>query len=394
MNIRLLLLLLLAAIPLETMARIKLITLPVRERVEIQLDNAQATLVEEERIVPLIKGVNQVDFSWANTRIDSDSILFRMLPAQSASEVDAKVLSVSYPPNENALVWSVGAGRSGSARVRISYLLGGVDKTFHYRAVATKDESSLQLAQYLRLKNHSNESYAQSQLWVGFGDQLQRPVGLNETKDLLLKRYDQVQVQKRYTVDVTEYGYIQAAKKKLKVPMHYVLKNDAAHGLGQVAMPFGKARIFQQDGKGGTTFVGEDWGRFTPRDDEMELYLGVARDIVVKRTIERRERKKISGNLYNYDVVVKYEVENFKDKPVLLDIWEQLPKLRAELGLNNRRDVQWKLGRDTTLPAGPDSEKSDADKLLFHADLMPKNGSGKAQKQIYKLHLVLQNEWR
>jgi len=394
MNIRLLLLLLLAAIPLETMARIKLITLPVRERVEIQLDNAQATLVEEERIVPLIKGVNQVDFSWANTRIDSDSILFRMLPAQSASEVDAKVLSVSYPPNENALVWSVGAGRSGSARVRISYLLGGLDKTFHYRAVATKDESSLQLAQYLRLKNHSNESYAQSQLWVGFGDQLQRPVGLNETKDLLLKRYDQVQVQKRYTVDVTEYGYIQAAKKKLKVPMHYVLKNDAAHGLGQVAMPFGKARIFQQDGKGGTTFVGEDWGRFTPRDDEMELYLGVARDIVVKRTIERRERKKISGNLYNYDVVVKYEVENFKDKPVLLDIWEQLPKLRAELGLNNRRDVQWKLGRDTTLPAGPDSEKSDADKLLFHADLMPKNGSGKAQKQIYKLHLVLQNEWR
>ncbi|MCP4128635.1 MAG: DUF4139 domain-containing protein [Gammaproteobacteria bacterium] len=394
MNIRLLLLLLLATIPLETMARIKLITLPVRERVEIQLDNAQATLVEEERIVPLIKGVNQVDFSWANTRIDSDSILFRMLPAQSGSQVDAKVLSVSYPPNENALVWSVGADRSGSARVRISYLLGGLDKSFHYRAVATKDESSLRLAQYLRLKNNSNESYAQSQLWVGFGDQLQRPVGLNETKDLLLKRYDQVQVQKRYTVDVNEYGYIQAAKKKLKVPMHYVLKNDAAHGLGQVALPFGKARIFQQDGKGGTTFVGEDWGRFTPRDDEMELYLGVARDIVVKRTIERRERNKISGNLYDYDVVVKYEVENFKEKPVMLDIREQLPKLRAELGLTNRRDVQWKLGRDTTLPAGPDPEKSDADRLLFHVDLAPQNSSSKVQKQVYKLHLVLQNEWR
>ncbi len=394
MNIRLLLLLLLAAIPLETMARIKLITLPVRERVEIQLDNAQATLVEEERIVPLIKGVNQVDFSWANTRIDLDSILFRMLPAQSGSQVDAKVLSVSYPPNENALVWSVGADRSGSARVRISYLLGGLDKSFHYRAVATKDESSLRLAQYLRLKNNSNESYAQSQLWVGFGDQLQRPVGLNETKDLLLKRYDQVQVQKRYTVDVNEYGYIQAAKKKLKVPMHYVLKNDAAHGLGQVALPFGKARIFQQDGKGGTTFVGEDWGRFTPRDDEMELYLGVARDIVVKRTIERRERNKISGNLYDYDVVVKYEVENFKEKPVMLDIREQLPKLRAELGLTNRRDVQWKLGRDTTLPAGPDPDKSDADRLLFHVDLAPQNSSGKVQKQVYKLHLVLQNEWR
>jgi len=394
MNIKLLLLLLLAVMPLETLARIKLITLPVRERVEIQLDHASATLVEEERIVPLVKGVNQVDFSWANTRIDPDSILSRMLPEQTESAVDARVLSVSYPPNENALVWSVAADRSGSARVRISYLLGGLDKSFHYRAVAAQDESSLQLAQYLRLKNHSNESYAQGQLWVGFGDQIQRPVGLNETKDLLLKRYNKVQMQKRYTVDVTEYGYIQAAKKKLKVPMHYVLKNDAAHGLGQAALPFGKARIFQQDGKGGTTFVGEDWGRFTPRDDEMQLYLGVARDIVVKRTIERRERKKISGNLYDYDVVLKYEVENFKDKPVTLDIWEQLPRLRAELGFNNRRDVQWKLGRDTTLPGGPDPERSDADKLLFHADLAPKNSSGKVQKQVYRLHLVLQNEWR
>ena len=44
-------------------ARIKLITLPVRERVEVQLDHEQATLVEEERIVPLVKGENQVDFS-------------------------------------------------------------------------------------------------------------------------------------------------------------------------------------------------------------------------------------------------------------------------------------------------------------------------------------------
>jgi len=394
MNIKLALLLLLLAIPLEGMARIKLITLPVRERVEIQLDHARATLVEEERIVPLVKGVNQVDFSWSNTRIDPDSILFRMLPAESGAEVEARVLSVSYPPNENALVWSVGTGRSGSARVRISYLLGGLEKSFHYRAVASQDESSLNLAQYLRLKNHSNESYATGQLWVGFGNQLQRPVGLKETKDLLLKRYAQVQVQKRYTVDVTEFGYIQAAKKKLKVTMHYVLKNDAAHGLGQVALPFGKARIFQQDGKGGTTFVGEDWGRFTPRDDEMQLYLGVARDIVVKRTIERKQRNKISGNLYDYDVVVKYEVENFKDQPVTLDIREQLPRLRAELGLNNRRDVQWKLGRETTLPGPPDPERSDANKLLFHAGLAPKNGPGKVQKKVYRLHLVLQNEWR
>src|SRR4051812_3070119 len=66
-------------VPSSAYARIKLITLPVRERVEIQLDNPSATLVEEERVVPLTKGVNQVDFSWANTQIDPNTIVFRVL---------------------------------------------------------------------------------------------------------------------------------------------------------------------------------------------------------------------------------------------------------------------------------------------------------------------------
>jgi hypothetical protein len=122
----------------DAMARIKLITLPVRQRVEIQLDNPNATLVEEERIVPLVRGVNQVDFSWANTQIDPNTILFRMLPRAKADgeedkgqPLDVKVLSVSYPPNEAALVWQVSSSASGSARVRISYLLGNLTKSFN-----------------------------------------------------------------------------------------------------------------------------------------------------------------------------------------------------------------------------------------------------------------------
>ena len=61
----------------DALARIKLVTLPVRERVEIQLDHPHLTLVEEERLVPLLAGVNQVDFSWANTRIDPSTLVFR-----------------------------------------------------------------------------------------------------------------------------------------------------------------------------------------------------------------------------------------------------------------------------------------------------------------------------
>ena len=80
-----------AALPSTALARIKLITLPVRERVEIQLDNPNATLVEEERIVPLVRGVNQVDFSWANTQIDPGTIVFRVLGGiDGGAKADAK----------------------------------------------------------------------------------------------------------------------------------------------------------------------------------------------------------------------------------------------------------------------------------------------------------------
>src|SRR5438128_8651286 len=109
-----------AALAVPAYARIKLITLPVRERVEIQLDHESATLVEEERIVPLVKGENQVDFSWANTQIDPNTIVFRVIgPAGEKKELTVNVVSVSYPPNEAALVWTVGASDAGSARVRV-----------------------------------------------------------------------------------------------------------------------------------------------------------------------------------------------------------------------------------------------------------------------------------
>jgi len=172
----------LSVAPPVASARIKLITLPPRQRVEIQLDNPNATLVEEERIVPLVKGVNQVDFSWANTQIDPNTIVFRVIAgidgetpnpvakagaaaeakpaaAKEAKPLDVKVLSVSYPPNEAALVWQVSSSDSGSARVRISYLLGNLNKSFAYRAVASNDEKTLTLSEYIRIQNLANESF-------------------------------------------------------------------------------------------------------------------------------------------------------------------------------------------------------------------------------------------
>lgn len=393
--ILILLLSLLAWHPLQAWARIKLITLPVRERVEIQLDHPSVTLIEEERIVPLVQGGNQVDFSWANTRIDPETIVFRVLaPAAGAAQNDIKVLAVSYPPNENALVWSVAAQRSGAARVRISYVLGGLQKNFSYRAITSYDEKTLMLSQYIKVNNYANEEYGDSGLVAGIGKRLVRTVGLGESKKMLMNKFSGIPVQKTYTCDPVTHGYIDKPQNKLRVPMHYVLKNNKANGFNGDSLPYGKVRIFQDDGKGGSAFIGEDWGQFTPPDDEMKLYLGVAQDIVVKRTVEKSEQKQIAGNLYQHEVVLKFEIENFKDQVVVLDLVENLRRLRDELRGNNGREVEWEILEGTTFQGGYDKEKSSYDNLLFHAKLPPRQADGKANMQTHKLHLLLKNEWR
>jgi hypothetical protein len=378
-------------------ARIILMTLPVRERVEIQLDNPGATLVEEERIVPLVKGENKVDFSWANTQINPDTIVFRVVAPAEDKKLDVKVVSVSYPPNEAALVWTVGASDSGSARVRISYLLGNLSKSFNYRAVASHDEKSLTLSEYMRLQNFANEEFGSTGLWAGFGKKFLKPIGLNETKEMLVEKFEQVPIKKTYTCNPQEYGYIDQPQNKLRVPMHYVLKNDKDNHLGAAPLQYGKVRIFIE-GSGehkeqSTAFLGEDWGKFTPIDDEMKLYLGVAQDIVVKRTIDKNDNRRVAGNLFNHEVALKYEIENFKDQPVTLDVVENLRHVRSEIRGDPGRDVQWELGKDTNFDEGPDKEKSTFEQLVFHVKLPARDKNGKAEKVVKKLDVVFKNEW-
>lgn len=391
----------------DAMARIKLITLPVRQRVEIQLDNPNATLVEEERIVPLVAGVNQVDFSWANTQIDPNTIIFRVLPrgkddggkgdggeaAAVSKPMDVNVLSVSYPPNEASLVWQVSSSGSGSARVRISYLLGNLTKSFNYRAVAANDESTLTLSQYIRIQNLANEEFGSTGLWAGFGPRFLKPIGINETKEMLVERFQNVPIQKTYTCHPQKYEYLDRAQNKLLVPMHYVLKNDSTHNLGVAALQFGKVRIFQEDSQGSTAFLGEDWGQFTPLDDEMRLYVGNARDIVVKRTIDKNQHRRVAGNLYDREVIIKYEIENFKDEAATLDVGENVRFLRNEVTGDTGRDVQWQLGEQTTFPGKPDPKRSTFEELVFQVDLPARGADGKAPKIVHKLHLVIKNEW-
>src|SRR6186997_1917966 len=80
---------------LSASARINVVTLPGRDTVQLTVYNsADLTLVKETRVLTFRKGLNRLEFSWANTLIDPTSVEFKA--HTHADEIE--VIDVSFPP--------------------------------------------------------------------------------------------------------------------------------------------------------------------------------------------------------------------------------------------------------------------------------------------------------
>lgn len=409
--------LILAGMPTErASARIKLSTLPKRQRVEVQLDNGRYTLVEEERIVPLLettsqRGNNMIDFSWSNTRIDKNSIQFRPLAIRENDKFreikktgdgyEVNVINVSYPPGENALVWEVYSALSCAVKVRVSYLIDNLDRQFTYRALADKDEKFLNLKKYINILNFSGEEFGSSSIWAGFGKKHHKVLGQQEKLKILHASFARVPINKTFTFDWYRNGRLNADKPfASKIEMHYEIENTKDKGLGKFPLQPGKVRIFIEDGGGGEAFLGEDWAKLTPIDDKMRLFLGEARDVVCERTIEKNDRTQERGNLYHQEIVIKYEIQNFKDEEVTLDIRERMNRIARELfgyryNGGHRGDVEWEKGNKTSEEFQIDFEDGRANpKLKIQLPARPEDKNAEVEKIVVRFHFTLKNLWQ
>ena len=137
-------------------ARIKLVALPERGDTIIRLDNPQWTLIEEERVLTLQEGLNKVDFSWKGVSIDMDSI--RLAPLDHKDDKEVRLLNVSYPPNEAALVWEIASTGNYAEKVRISYLLRNIDRLVTYKAIADKSKTYFPKLQIFRIPIIENQT--------------------------------------------------------------------------------------------------------------------------------------------------------------------------------------------------------------------------------------------
>jgi hypothetical protein len=349
-------------------ARIKLVALPERAATVIRLDNPQATLIEEERILTLQKGLNKVDFSWKGVNIDEDSIRLRALDHPD----NVILLSVSYPPDEAALVWEISSDGDYAETVRISYLLGNIDRLITYKAIADKAETSVDLKSFLVLRNFSGEDFEQARVLLDYGETFEQGIDHEETKQLLFLSADKVPIQKVWTFDAAKLPWEpeKLESRNVGIPVSYRIVNDAKSSLGKFALWSGKARLFQDDGHGSTIFLGEDFTDLVPVGEKMELYIGDSRDIVVTQRKMRDTRINIQRNtnereiLYDTDEIITAKIENFKDSPAVLTMIQNIPG-------------QWDM-EECNLKY----TKKDANTLEFEIELSGRADSGPSVKEL------------
>jgi len=330
--------------PSPGFAKVDLVSLPERDRVQLTIyNNADLTLVRETRRLTLRKGVNRLQFGWANTLIDPTSISLRAL--EHPAEV--RLLDVTFPPRTKGVaVWNVQSDRSGEEAVEITFFASGLSWSAYYLATLSPDERSLGLEGYVRLTNQSGEDFANAQTRLLVGkihlidqiiDLAQReypyatPIEIAiaqevpaaakelviEAEELMLRAEATAELKRKeivkeglaeyflFTIEGEEtipHGWSKRLPsfRKDEIPVVNLYRfeeeswgsqvmrflsfvNDEEHGLGQAPLPDGPVKAFRRlDGAGHLCFVGSTTTRYIPKGGEIELALGPDKGVIVE----------------------------------------------------------------------------------------------------------------
>jgi hypothetical protein len=324
---------------------VDLSTVPKRNTVALTIYNSEdITLVRETRTVTFKKGVNPLQFSWANTLIDPTSVELRFV--NHADQLD--VLDTTFPHDKpQMLYWNVQSDFDGEATIEITYFTSGITWSADYVAIADKDESNVRFDGFVRVTNNSGEEYEEAsvRLIVGTINLVEKIAQLaqipaNEVDKLAAKDRDEFkqkaarsmvktmsgamggagapaeaaspkQIIKEglseyfvFTIEGTETirnGWskrmraIEADKVPLKIQYRYrpaeygeqlvrmyLMTNDTASKLGDTPLPDGIVRVFRESGRagGGLSYVTQQAIKYIPIGDKIELNLGVDPEVV------------------------------------------------------------------------------------------------------------------
>ena len=146
---------------------VDLSTVPARNTVQLTIYNSEdLTLVRETRVVSFKKGLNPLQFSWANTLIDPSSVELTILKPADQLEL----LDTTFPHDKpQMLYWNVQSEADVEATIQITYFTSGITWSADYTAIADGDEATLDLEGFVRITNNSGEEYENAQVRLVVG---------------------------------------------------------------------------------------------------------------------------------------------------------------------------------------------------------------------------------
>jgi hypothetical protein len=144
-----------------------------------------------------------------------------------------------------------------------------------------------------------------------------------ETKQISLLQGSGVPVEKIFMVNGQSYYYRnqQAPGAPLKDPVmvYYKFRNEEKNGLG-IPLPAGNVRVYQKDSKGGILFAGEDRIDHTPKDEDINIHIGNAFDVVAEH--KQTDYKRI--DTHTWEMEFEITLRNHKDSPVTVQVNEPI----------------------------------------------------------------------
>ena len=150
-----------------TARNVDLSTVPRRDMVQLTIYNSEdLTLVREIRTITFKKGLNGLQFSWANTLIDPSSVEIRFLT--QADKLN--LLDTTFPHDKpQMLYWNVVSDFDGDAQVEITYFTSGITWSADYVLTSDLDEKNLSFEGFVRVTNNSGEEYENAQVRLVVG---------------------------------------------------------------------------------------------------------------------------------------------------------------------------------------------------------------------------------
>ena len=144
-----------------------------------------------------------------------------------------------------------------------------------------------------------------------------------ETKQISLLQGSGVPVEKIFVVNGQNYYYHNRQNPgspiKDAVMVYYKFKNDEKAGLG-IPLPAGNVRVYQKDSKGGILFAGEDRIDHTPKDEQVNIHIGNAFDVVAEH--KQTDYKRIDTHVWEMEFEVT--LRNHKDTPITVQVNEPI----------------------------------------------------------------------